>query len=174
MIGILSLHGNVSQHQAVLDQLGQEHIEVKTIDDLTNVDRLIIPGGESTVMLKLLHELRLDAAITNRAQAGALPILGTCAGVIVLQELGLLDIDVECNAYGSQLHSFEAGVLIDGQPIIVAFIRAPIIQSIGPDVKMLAQHNGHPVLVRQGSHTAATFHAEARGETAVHKLWLRL
>lgn len=184
-VGVLALHGDVAEHIAVLKKLGEKSVEVRTEDDLETVDRLIIPGGESTVMSRLLWMDGLAEAIIKRVKKG-MPVYGTCAGAILLAEratgehppktLGLMDIIVDRNAYGTQIDSFETALKIDGisKPVPVAFIRAPVIARTGKDVEILAMHENKPVLVRQGKMLAGTFHPEVRGETAVHRMFLAL
>lgn len=186
VIGVLSLQGDFAEHMQVLEDLRVSAREVRTTDDLAMVDRLIIPGGESTVMAKLLWKGGLGDMITKRARANELAIYGTCAGAILLAKtatgknapatLGLMDITIERNAYGTQIESFETELLVKGRTaaLPVAFIRAPVITTIGKGVDVLAEHEGRPVLVRQGRLLAGTFHPEVRGETAIHKLFLQL
>jgi len=186
-VGILSIQGNVSEHASVLRALGIEPKEIRTTEDIQNVTHLIIPGGESTVMSRFLFQLSdLGQTIIHRAHEGSLAIFGTCAGAILLAKnvtgshmtktLGLMDITIERNAYGSQQQSFETSIQIKkiDQPAYVAFIRAPIISSTHSRITILAEHNGHPILVQSQRLLAATFHAEARQETCVHALFLAL
>jgi len=185
-VGILALHGDVAEHREVLELLKANVVEVRTPKDLALVDRLIIPGGESTVMEKLLETSGLRKAIADRVKEGTLPVYGTCAGAILIARkakglhapntLQLIDIDVERNAYGTQTHSFETSLRVKGSasPVRVAFIRAPKIGRVGKDVEVLAAHEGKPVLVKQGSVLAGTFHPEIRGRTDIHRLFLEL
>lgn len=185
-VGVLALQGDFAEHIGIFHALGIPCREVRTLEDLSHADRLIIPGGESTVMARFLAMFGLDAAIKRRAGEGTLPIYGTCAGTIILskkakgknapQTLGLMDIDVERNAYGSQADSFERSLKVKGlkKLVEVSFIRAPAIQRIGNDVEILATDQGKPVLVRQGNMLAGTFHPEVRGQTAIHELFLKL
>jgi 5'-phosphate synthase pdxT subunit len=186
IVGVLALQGDVSEHRKILEQLGAEVSEVRTVEDLQNIDRLVIPGGESTAITKLLASTGLDIAIVKKYRAGDFPIFGTCAGAIVLAKtvlgknapipLGLLDITIDRNAYGSQHQSFETPLTITGikRPVTVRFIRAPKISSVGKKVEILASDGALPVLVREGNLLAATFHTEVTGETAVHQLFLDL
>lgn len=183
-VGVLALQGDFAEHIAVLRSLRVTAKEIRTAEALRTIDALIIPGGESTVMSQFLYQFGMADVIIERAKNG-MPVYGTCAGAIIVakqangknapQTLGLIDIDVDRNAYGSQAQSFETQIDVKGihKPVPVAFIRAPIIARVGPGVEILASHDGKPVLVRQGSVLAGTFHPEIRGETAIHELFLR-
>src|SRR5207253_615756 len=150
-IGVLAVQGNFREHEAVLRRLGAEPVEVRLPEQLAGLDGLIIPGGESTAIMRLMRLYGLDEAL-RRFDA---PIFGTCAGMIVLDRdhLGLLDIRAERNAFGRQVKSFEADVDIGhgDEPVRAVFIRAPWIETDGPDVEVLAEVDGHPVLARQGT-----------------------
>lgn len=184
-VGVLALQGDFAEHLAVLKHLRVQALEVRTENDLKQVDRLIIPGGESTVMSRLLWLDGLADAIIRRVKKG-MPVYGTCAGAILLatratgdrapKTLGLMDIVVDRNAYGSQIDSFETSLKISGLPKLLpaAFIRAPMIARVGKDVEILSSHEGKPVLVRQGKLLAGTFHPEVRGESAVHRMFLEM
>ncbi len=183
MVGILALHGDVAEHAAVLTKLGVAHCEVRTCADLAQCNALIIPGGESTVISLLLQQEGLDQLIVDRIHSGSLAVLGTCAGAIILSSmvvdderiapLGLIDMSIQRNAYGTQLQSFTATVhLLNHGMLSVAFIRAPVIKEVGSAAEVLAQHHGTPVIVRQGKVFAATCHPEILGETALHRLFL--
>jgi 5'-phosphate synthase pdxT subunit len=184
--GVLAFHGDVAEHTDVLHSLKAKTIEVRTLDDLAAVDRLIIPGGESTVMAHFLELTGVGKEIQKRTAKNDLAVYGTCAGAILLAKtitgknapkgLGLLDITVERNAYGTQIQSFASDLRVKGIPgaIEVSFIRAPMITKVGKSVDVLASHDGHPVLVKQGRLLAGTFHPEMRGETALHRLFLGL
>jgi len=176
-VGVLALQGDFEAHRKALERAGAEPVEVRTQTDLDSVDGLIIPGGESTSMLKLLHIENLFEPL--RQFAGQKPVFGTCAGAILLarevsnpaqESLGLMDIAVERNAYGRQLDS--RIVKLDGD-VEAVFIRAPIIRSAGPDVKVLASYNGTPVWAEQGRHMVATFHPELTADNRVHEAFLR-
>ena len=185
-VGILAFHGDFSEHKAVLGSLGITSIEVRTVDDLAGVQKLIIPGGESTVIAKFLRETKLDRAIIKRVRRKTLSIFGTCAGAIILarkitgrnapKSLGLIDITVDRNAYGSQLQSFEASIDVKdlAKSVDVAFIRAPIITRAGRRTNVLATHKGHPVVARQKNILIATCHPEVRGETLLHEYFLKM
>ena len=182
--GVLALQGDWAAHAARMRSLGVETRLVRTADDLAEVDCLVLPGGESTAMLKLMEAEGLAARIKDRIAAGV-PVLATCAGVILLAarttpaqaSLGLLDVDVERNAYGRQIHSRVAAVELDselGQPAAFdgVFIRAPRIVRTGPEVSILGRLEGDAVLVRQGGIIAATFHPELAEDDRVHRLLL--
>jgi pyridoxal 5'-phosphate synthase pdxT subunit len=173
-IGILAVQGNVREHAAVLRRLGAETVEVRKPEQLGELDGLIIPGGESTTMMRLMGLYGLDDAI--RAFPG--PIFGTCAGMIVLdrERLGLIDLTVERNAFGRQVASFEAPIEIDGEdtPFPAVFIRAPWITESGPGVAILAEVDGHPVLAREGRVVVASFHPELTDDARVHERFLQL
>jgi len=182
MIGILALQGDFEAHGAILDSLGATWIEVTTADRLEKIDGLVIPGGESSTMLKLMTPEIRDGLLALHARGR--PIYGTCAGVILLAatvtgpaqpSLGILDAVVERNGYGRQMESFVArrddrGVHVHGAavPEEMVFIRAPRIRSVGKDVKVLASVHGDPVYVEQGGVTATTFHPELSKESSVH------
>jgi len=172
-VGILALQGGFEAHAKILRRLGATPREVRTEADLAGLDALIIPGGESTVMT--LGIARENLAEPLRALIGqGTPTLGTCAGMIMLDRdhLGMLDVRTERNAFGRQLHSFEADLEIQGQPIHAVFIRAPWVADVGADVEVLARVDEHPVAVRQGNVIAVAFHPELAGETHLHELLL--
>jgi 5'-phosphate synthase pdxT subunit len=150
--------------------------EVRVPDDLEGLDALIIPGGESTVMTLGIEREGLGEPLRELARAGT-PVLGTCAGLIMLDRahLGLLDIRAERNAFGRQLRSFEADLDFDGLPggpVHAVFIRAPRVAELGPEVEVLASVEGHPVAVRQSNLLAVAFHPELTGEDRLHQLLL--
>jgi 5'-phosphate synthase pdxT subunit len=173
-IGVLAVQGNFREHAAMLRGLGVEVVEVRQPEQLVGLDGLVLPGGESTTFMHLMRLYGLDEAL--RGFGGA--ILGTCAGMIVLDRnhLGLMDVEVERNAWGRQVHSFEADLDVEGEelPLRGVFIRAPWIDEAGPDVEILAEHDGHPVLARQGRVLVAAFHPELTGDTRVHERFLQL
>ena len=182
-VGVLALQGDFREHVRVLASIGAVPVEVRTPAELTDVDRLVIPGGESTTIAKLARAGDLVGPLQERARDG-MPILGTCAGMIVLAErvrdgeplLSLMDVTVRRNAYGRQIESFEAGVDVDGidHPVRGVFIRAPWIEDVGADVRVLSSHEGRPVVLQQGNLLAASFHPELVGETALHEYFLSL
>jgi 5'-phosphate synthase pdxT subunit len=170
-IGVLALQGNFREHAATLRRLGAEPVEVRKPEQLDDLDGLIIPGGESTTFMRLMRLYGLEEAVRSFER----PILGTCAGLIVLdnEHLGLLDVDVRRNAYGRQVASFEADLdLGDGEPLRGVFIRAPRVERAGANVEVLAEHEGEPVLLLQGRFLVATFHPELTDDTRVHELFL--
>ena len=173
-IGVLAVQGNFREHAAMLRRLGAEVVEVRLPEQLEGLDGLVIPGGESTAIVRLARLYGLDEAI--RRFAG--PIFGTCAGMIVLdrRHLGLMDIEVERNAYGRQVASFEADLELAGEqePLRGVFIRAPRLRDVGPEVEVLAEHAGEPVLLRQGRFLVAAFHPELTDDTRVHERFLEL
>jgi len=158
----------------MLRRLGAEAVEVRKPEQLRELDGLVIPGGESTTFMRLMRLYGLDEAV--REFAG--PVFGTCAGMIVLDRnhLGLVDLEVERNAWGRQVHSFEADLELAGEvdPVRGVFIRAPWIEDAGAEVEVLAEHDGHPVLARQGRFLVAAFHPELTDDTRVHALFLEL
>jgi len=173
-IGVLSVQGNFREHAGMLRRLGADVVEVRKPEQLAGLDGLVIPGGESTTFMRLMRLYGLDEAVRDFSG----PIFGTCAGMIVLDRnhLGLLDVAVERNAWGRQVHSFEAELAVDGesQPLHGVFIRAPWIEQAGPGVEILAEHDGHPVLARDGRVLVAAFHPELTDDTRVHEWFLEL
>jgi len=181
-VGVLALQGDFQAHQQALERAGAEAVEVRTAADLENVEGLVIPGGESTTMVKLLEREKLLYPLREFGRRR--PIFGTCAGAILLatevanaaqSSLGLMDMQVERNAYGRQLDSRIAHLDPQGMDggLEAVFIRAPIIRRVGKDVKVLATYEGDPVLVEQGRHLAATFHPELTDDTRVHLRFLQ-
>ena len=173
-IGVLAVQGNFREHAAMLRRLGADAVEVRKPDELEGLDGLIIPGGESTAIMRLIRLYGLEEAIRQFAK----PVFGTCAGLILLarEHLGLVDVAVERNAYGRQVASFETDLELAGdeRPLRGVFIRAPRIQEAGPDVEVLAELDGEPVLVRHGRFLVATFHPELTDDTRVHERFLEL
>ena len=171
-VGVLAVQGNFREHAAMLRRLGADAVEVRKPEQLEGLDGLVVPGGESTTFMRLMRLYGLDEAV--RSFSG--PVFGTCAGMIVLDRnhLGLMDIEVERNAYGRQVASFEADLrLADGErPLHGVFIRAPRVREVGPDVEVLAEHDREPVLVRQGRFLAAAFHPELTEDTRIHERFL--
>jgi 5'-phosphate synthase pdxT subunit len=177
-VGILALQGDFEAHAKIVRGLGAEPVEVRVPSDLAQLDALIIPGGESTVMTLGIEREGLAEPLRALAAAGT-PILGTCAGMIMLDRdhLGLLDVAARRNAFGRQLHSFEADLEltgVEGGPVHAIFIRAPWVDDPGPEVEVLARIDGHPVAIRQGSLLAVAFHPELSGETRLHELLLAM
>jgi len=183
-IGVLAIQGDFAAHARALRRIGVDVIEVRRANDLDAADGLILPGGESTTMLKFIEEENLAASITDFARQGK-PIFGTCAGAILLARevynpaqasLGLIDIGVERNGYGRQVDSFIAAVeaAIEGGPLEAVFIRAPRIRAAGPNVEVLASLNDEPVLVRERNILAATFHPELTEDPRAHSLFVEM
>jgi pyridoxal 5'-phosphate synthase pdxT subunit len=178
VVGVLALQGDFEAHAKILSHLGATAREVRVPADLEGLDALVIPGGESTVMTLGIEREGLGDPLRTLAAAGT-PILGTCAGMIMLDRahLGVLDILARRNAFGRQLRSFEADLDIagvEGDPVRAVFIRAPWVADTGSDVQILAEVEGHPVAVRQGNVIAVSFHPELTGETRLHQLLLAL
>jgi 5'-phosphate synthase pdxT subunit len=173
-IGVLAVQGNFREHAAVLRRLGAVPVEVRLPEELAGLDGLIVPGGESTAITRLMRLYGLDEAIRGFDA----PIFGTCAGMIVLDRdhLGLVDIRAARNAFGRQVHSFEADLDLgdSDEPLRAVFIRAPWIEDAGPDVEILAEVDGHPVLARDGRILVAAFHPELTDDTRIHELFLNL
>jgi 5'-phosphate synthase pdxT subunit len=179
--GVLALQGDFREHVRAFAAAGATPIEVRTPEDLARVECLAIPGGESTTISKLARSGGLVEPIVERANAG-MPILGTCAGMIVMARrvdgleplFGLVDIGVRRNAYGRQVDSFEADLDVEGvdHPVRGVFIRAPVVDDVGPEVRVLAVHEGHPVVLEQGRLIVASFHPELVGETRLHEYLL--
>jgi pyridoxal 5'-phosphate synthase pdxT subunit len=174
-IGVLAVQGNFREHAAVLRRLGAEPVEVRLPEQLDGLDGLIIPGGESTAIGRLMKLYDLDDAV--RGFSG--PIFGTCAGMIVLDRdhLGLGDYATRRNAFGRQVRSFEADLDVgdgDDEPLRAVFIRAPWLEDPGPEVEVLAAVDGHPVLAREGRLLVAAFHPELTDDTRVHERFLNI
>ena len=171
-IGVLALQGNFREHAAMLRRLGADVVEVRKSSQLEALDGLVVPGGESTTFMRLMRLYGLDEAVREFTR----PVLGTCAGMIVLDRnhLALVDIDVDRNAYGRQVASFEADLRLadDERPLRGIFIRAPRLREAGDDVEVLADYEGEPVLLRQGRFLVASFHPELTEDTRVHELFL--
>jgi 5'-phosphate synthase pdxT subunit len=181
-IGVLALQGAFREHVATLGAIGVEGVEVRLPEDLVDVHGLILPGGESTTMRRLIRRWGLAEPILDLARSGA-PIFGTCAGMIILSTsiaggeepvLPLLDVVVERNAFGRQLDSFETDLdvpVLGERPVHAIFIRAPIVEEVGPDVDVLARlDDDRIVAVREGNVIATAFHPELAGETRFHRL----
>jgi 5'-phosphate synthase pdxT subunit len=177
-VGALAIQGGFEAHIAILRELGAEATEVRLPADLDGLDALIIPGGESTTIVKGIESAGLEGPIRAHHAAGR-PVLGTCAGMIVCDDehLGLLDATTRRNAFGRQLQSFEADLTVEGigeEPLRAVFIRAPWIERHGPGVEVLASHDGHPVAVREGSVLACAFHPELTDDSRLHALFMAM
>jgi pyridoxal 5'-phosphate synthase pdxT subunit len=172
LIGVLALQGGFEAHAKVLARLQVSAREVRTTADLDGLDALIIPGGESTTIGLGVEREGLTEPLIDFIRSGK-PVLGTCAGMIMLdrEHLGVLDIGVRRNAFGRQLASFETELSVDGTTIDAVFIRAPWVEDLGDEVEVLAEVDGHPVAVRHGNILAVAFHPELSDETVLHR-WL--
>lgn len=175
-IGVLAIQGDFEAHRRTLKSLGAEATEVRTPEQLADLDGLVIPGGESTTISMGLERDGLDAAVRAHAQAGR-PILGSCAGMIVCDcdHLALADYVCRRNAFGRQLQSFEEDLTIEGlgeEPLRAVFIRAPWVEEHGPEVEVLAEIDGHPVAVRDGAILAVAFHPELTDDSRIHALFM--
>ncbi len=191
-VGVLALQGDVLEHLRMLRRVGAQPVRVRRAEDLEQVDGIVIPGGESTTIGKLLQRFELWEPLQKHLDAG-LPAFGTCAGLILLSReldqvepqpvLGVLDVVTRRNAFGRQVDSFEADLVVDGleptvdpaQPVHAAFIRAPFVVATGEGVEVLASVDGHPVLVRQGDRLlAASFHPEVTGDDRLHAAFVAM
>lgn len=182
-VGVLSIQGDFEKHLEAFSRLGHPTVEVRTSEDLSKVDRLVIPGGESTTVGLLLHRFGLGTEIIDRAEAG-MPIWGTCMGMIMLAteienrptqySLGLLDVTIRRNAFGAQVFSFEDKVEMQPfeEPITGVFIRAPIVVRTGPKVEILAKYEEKIVAVRQGNLIGTSFHPELTHDDRVHSWFM--
>ncbi|HVE46333.1 MAG TPA: pyridoxal 5'-phosphate synthase glutaminase subunit PdxT [Acidimicrobiales bacterium] len=183
-VGILALQGDVREHAAALADLGAHVVEVRNTHDLSGLDGLVLPGGESTTMSLLLDSAGLFDPIAERLSDG-MPAFGTCAGMILLatdvldgrpdqRRFATIDIAVRRNAFGRQVDSFEADLDVShfGTPLPAVFIRAPVVERAGPEVEVLATFENRPVLCRQGPALAAAFHPELSGDLRLHQLFL--
>jgi 5'-phosphate synthase pdxT subunit len=177
LIGVLALQGDFQAHERVLRRIGAEVREIRVPRDLDDLAGLVIPGGESTTMMLGVEREGLAEPLRALGRRG-LPVLGSCAGLIMLDRdhLAMMDIRAERNAFGRQLHSFEADLSVSGLedgPLRAVFIRAPWIAEHGPDVEILAEIDGHAVAAREGRMLAVAFHSELGGEDRVHRLFLQ-
>ena len=185
-IGVLALQGAFKLHVQALERLGVEALEVRSLQDFDDSEALIIPGGESTTMSFLLESSEILDSLKERSTDG-MPILGTCAGMILLsskitdgrsdqKSLGLIDIEVRRNGYGRQIDSFESDLLIEGfdNSFRGVFIRAPLVESVSEEVEVLAEINGHPVMCRQDSTIVTSFHPELADDDRIHADFLEM
>ena len=183
-VGVLGLQGDFREHARALEDAGATPVVVKTPDALAGVDALVMPGGESTTIGKLLDRFELLEPLRGRVSDG-MPLYGTCAGLILMAKeiegredaphrLGVLDVAVRRNAYGRQVDSFETDLDVEGldEPYRAVFIRAPVVERAGDAVEVLASVDGRPVLVRQGHMLASTFHPEMTGDNRVHSMFV--
>jgi pyridoxal 5'-phosphate synthase pdxT subunit len=177
-IGVLAVQGGFEAHLGMLRELGADAREVRTPEDLRDLDGLVIPGGESTTIVKGIESAGLEAAIRAHHEAGR-PVFGTCAGMIVCDDahLGLIDATATRNAFGRQLQSFETDLEIEGigdEPLRAVFIRAPRVERYGAGVEVLASYDGRPVAVREGSVLACAFHPELTDDPRLHALFMAM
>ncbi len=185
-VGVLALQGDVREHVRALEATGATPLQVRYPDEIASIDGLIVPGGESTTIGKLLDRFGLLDVVRERARAG-MPLYGTCAGAILMSRdvigredaphrLDVMDIGVRRNAYGRQVDSFETDLDVDGldEPFRAVFIRAPSIEKVGHAVEVLARYREAPVLVREGNLLASTFHPEMTGDDRVHAMFLEI
>jgi 5'-phosphate synthase pdxT subunit len=181
--GVLALQGDFREHARILADCGATPVLVRNLDHLAEVDALVIPGGESTTISRLARGHGLVEPICDRVRDG-MPVFGTCAGMIAMATeveggeplLSLMDLRIVRNAYGRQLDSFEADVDIrgvDGPPMRAVFIRAPVVESVGEGVEVLAEHDGRPVVCEQGHLLVAAFHPELAGDPRLHRRFLK-
>lgn len=183
LIGVLALQGDVREHIDAVRRAGGEAVPVKTREEIAKVDGLIIPGGESTTVGKLLDRFGLMDSVREMPEEGK-PVFGTCTGMILLAKqiegsdqprLGVMDVTVRRNAFGRQVDSFEEDVPVEGipgAPVRAVFIRAPYITHVDPGVEVLAEVQGHPILVREGEMLAAAFHPELTDDTRIHRYFI--
>jgi 5'-phosphate synthase pdxT subunit len=177
-VGVLAIQGGFEAHLAMLRGLGGEASEVRTPAGLEGLDGLVIPGGESTTIVKGIESAGLEGAIRAHHEAGK-AVFGTCAGMIVCDDahLGLLDVTARRNAFGRQLQSFEADLAVEGigeEPLRAVFIRAPWVERHGPGAVVLASCDGHPVAVREGSVLVCAFHPELTDDSRLHALFMAM
>jgi pyridoxal 5'-phosphate synthase pdxT subunit len=177
-VGVLALQGDFEAHAKTLRRLGAEPREVRTPADMEGLDALVIPGGESTTIGKMIESAGLEPTLRAHHESGR-PILGTCAGLIVCdaEHLGFIDARAERNAFGRQLQSFEADLEVDGagdEPLRAVFIRAPTVESHGPGVEVLASYAGRPVAIREGNVLACAFHPELTDDPRFHAIFMAM
>ncbi len=177
-VGVLAIQGGFEAHLAMLRGLGAVASEVRAPADLEGLDGLVIPGGESTTIVKGIESVGLEEAIRGHHDEGK-PVFGTCAGMIVCDDshLGLLDVTAKRNAFGRQLQSFEVDLSVEGigdEPMRAVFIRAPWVERAGSDVEVLASYDGHPVAVREGGVLACAFHPELSDDSRLHALFMAM
>ncbi|HJL76691.1 MAG TPA: pyridoxal 5'-phosphate synthase glutaminase subunit PdxT [Acidimicrobiales bacterium] len=183
-VGVLALQGAFASHAAMLGEAGATPVEVRRAHELAEVDALVMPGGESTTMSMLLDIAELSEPLAGRLADG-MPVFGTCAGMILLavevldgrsdqRSMGAIDLDVRRNGYGRQVDSFETELAVEGfdDAFHGVFIRSPVVERIGPDVEVLAEVEGRPVLCRQGNVLVASFHPELAGDVRIHRRFL--
>jgi 5'-phosphate synthase pdxT subunit len=177
-VGVLALQGGFEAHSRTLRRLGAEPREVRAPEDMQGLDALVIPGGESTTIAKMIDSAGLEPALRAHHRAGQ-PILGTCAGMIVCDadHLGFVDAAAKRNAFGRQLQSFEVDLEVEGagdEPLRAVFIRAPWVERHGPAVEVLASYEGHPVAIREGNVLACAFHPELTDDPRFHAIFMAM
>ena len=177
-VGVLALQGGFEAHAKTLRLLGAEPREVRAPEDMEGLEALVIPGGESTTIGKMIASAELEPALRAHHEAGR-PILGTCAGLIVCdaEHLGFIDATARRNAFGRQLQSFEADLEVEGagdEPLRAVFIRAPWVESHGPGVEVLASYEGRPVAIREGAVLACAFHPELTDDSRFHAIFMAM
>ena len=177
-VGVLALQGGFEAHLETLRRLGAEPREVRTPEEMEGLDALVIPGGESTTIGKMIDSAELEPALRAHHEAGR-AILGTCAGMIVCdaEHLGFIDATARRNAFGRQLQSFEADLEVAGvgdEPLRAVFIRAPWVERCGPEVEVLASYDGHPVAIREGNVLACAFHPELTDDPRFHAIFMAM
>lgn len=177
-VGVLALQGGFQAHLDTLRRLGAEPREVRNPGDMEGLDALVIPGGESTTIAKMIESAALEPALRAHHAAGR-PLLGTCAGLIVCDadHLGFIDIVAKRNAFGRQLQSFETDLEVAGagdEPLRAIFIRAPWVERCGPEVEVLASYDGHPVAIREGRVLACAFHPELTDDPRFHAIFMAM
>jgi 5'-phosphate synthase pdxT subunit len=185
-IGVLGLQGDFREHVRALEDAGAAPVVVRRPDEIAEVDGLVLPGGESTTIGKLLDRFELLEPLRERA-VGGMPVYGTCAGLILMAKdvtgpqdaphrLGIMDVSVRRNAYGRQVDSFEADLDVEGfdEAFRAVFIRAPLVERAGEGVEVLASLDGRPVLVRQGRMLGSSFHPEMTGDNRVHQMFVEI
>jgi pyridoxal 5'-phosphate synthase pdxT subunit len=177
-VGVLALQGDFEAHAKTLGGLGAEPREVRTPADMEDLDALVVPGGESTTIGKMIESAGLEPSLRAHHEAGR-PILGTCAGLIVCdaEHLGFLDVTAKRNAFGRQLQSFEVDLEVEGagdEALRAVFIRAPWVERHGPGVEVLASYEGHPVAIRDGNVLACAFHPELTDDPRFHTIFMAM
>jgi pyridoxal 5'-phosphate synthase pdxT subunit len=177
-VGVLALQGGFEAHAKILHRLGAEPREVRAPADMEGLDALVIPGGESTTIGKMIDSADLEPVLRAHHEAGR-PILGTCAGLIVCdaEHLGFIDATARRNAFGRQMQSFEVDLEVEGagdEPLRAVFIRAPWVDRHGPEVEVLASHGGHPVAIREGNVLACAFHPELTEDPRLHAIFMAM
>ena len=177
-VGVLALQGDFEAHAETLRRLGAAVREVRAPEEMEGLDALVIPGGESTTIGKMIGSAGLEPALRSHFEATR-PILGTCAGMIVCdaEHLGFLDATVRRNAFGRQLQSFEADLEVEGagdEPLRAVFIRAPWVERHGPGIEVLASYGGHPVAIREGNVLACAFHPELTDDSRFHAIFMAM